>query len=101
MDWEKNSDFENDVEMTDDDEDVLDIDTFNKLMKEAQDPSNFESHKALFLHGSLLSSRQKRRHTQHQCELDLSAHGCQPFTSGFSITTSLKLDPSTSSLPSS
>ena len=54
---EDDSDSEDDVEMTEDDEDVLDIDAFTKLMhlnaftklmKAAQDSSNFESHKTTF-----------------------------------------------------
>ncbi len=87
--------------MTDDDEDILDVDAFTKLMKAAQDSSNFESHKTPFLRGPHLSSRQKRRYAQHQRELASSAHGCQPLTAGFLITPSSKPDLSTSSLPSS
>ena len=39
------------MEVTDDDEDVLDIEAFTKLLKAAQNSSNFESYKILFLHG--------------------------------------------------
>ena len=39
--------------MTNDDKDILNIDAFTKLMKVAQDLSNFESHKTLFLRGPL------------------------------------------------
>ena len=42
--------------MTNDDEDVLDIDAFTKLMKAAQDSINFESHITSFLRGPLFSS---------------------------------------------
>ena len=35
--------------MSDDNKDILNIDTFAKLLKVAQDSSNFESHKTLFL----------------------------------------------------
>lgn len=100
LDWEDDSDSEDDVEMTDDDEDIFDVDAFTKLMKAAQDSSNFESHKTPFLRGAHLSSQQKRRHAQHQRELASSAHGCQSLTAGFLITTSSEPDPSTSSLPS-
>ena len=56
LDWEDDSDFEDNVEMTDDNKDIFNMDTFIKLIKAAQDSSNFESHKTLFLHGFHLSS---------------------------------------------
>ena len=62
LNWEEDRDSEDDVEMTDDDEDVLDIDAFAKLLRAAQDSRNFESHKTPFLRGPHLSTRQKRRH---------------------------------------
>ena len=45
-DWE-----EDDVEITDNDEDVLDIDAFTKLLKAAQDSTSFETHRTPFLCG--------------------------------------------------
>ena len=62
FDWKKNSDFEDNVEMTDDNEDVLDINAFTKLLKFAQDSNNFESHKTSFLRDPHFSTRQKMRH---------------------------------------
>ncbi len=56
LDWEDNSDSEDDVEVTDDDENILDVDAFTKLMKALQDSSNFKSHKTPFLHGPHISS---------------------------------------------
>lgn len=35
--------------MADDDEDILDIDAFTKLLKATQDSSNFENYKTSFL----------------------------------------------------
>ena len=48
------------MEITDDDKDILDIDTFTKLIKATQDSSNFKSHKTPFLRGSHLSIQKKR-----------------------------------------
>lgn len=61
-DWEEDDESEDDVEITDDDEDVLDLDAFTKLLRAAQDSSKFESHQTPFLRGPHLSKRQKRRH---------------------------------------
>lgn len=55
FDKKEDSKTEDDVEMTDNDEEVLDKDTFTKLLKVAQDTNNFESHKTLFLCGSHFS----------------------------------------------
>ena len=38
LDWEYDCDFEDDVEMTDDDEDILDMDAFTKLIKQLKIP---------------------------------------------------------------
>ena len=102
FDWEEDSNSEDDVEMTDDDEDVLDINAFTKLLRAAQDSSNFESHKTPFLRGFHLPIRQKRRHAQYQRKLASSAHGCQPLIAGFLITNvpiPVNLSTSTSSFP--
>ena len=48
FDWEEDSDSEDDVEMIDDNENVLDINAFTKLLRVAQNSSNFESHKTNF-----------------------------------------------------
>lgn len=56
MNWENNIDFKDDVKITDYDENVLDINVFSKLIKVTQDSNNFESHKILFLYGSLFFS---------------------------------------------
>lgn len=48
--------------MINDDEDILDIDAFTKLIKTVQDFNNFESHKKLFLCGFFFASEQKREH---------------------------------------
>lgn len=79
--------------MTNDDKDILNIDAFTKLMKVAQDLSNFESHKTLFLRGPLFFLWQKKRHVKHQRELALLAHRCQPLTAGFLMTTSSESNP--------
>lgn len=65
LDWKNNSDFENDVEMTNNDEDTLDIDIFTKLIKTVQGFSNFESHKILFLHSPLFFLKQKKRFAKY------------------------------------
>lgn len=49
MDWEDDSNFEDDVEIIDDNKDIFNVDTFTKLMKVVQDFSNFENYKILFL----------------------------------------------------
>ena len=41
--------------MIDDDEDILDINTFTKLLKTAQDSNNFKSHETTFLYVFYLS----------------------------------------------
>lgn len=56
LDWDNDINFENDVEMSDNDKDIFDVDTFIKLLKIVQDSSNFESHKIPFLHGLHLFS---------------------------------------------
>ena len=83
MDWEDNSDSKDNIEMTDDNENVLAIDTFIKLIKVAQNPNNFEIYKLLFLRDPLFSSKQKRRHVQHQCKLASSIHKYQPLKTRF------------------
>ncbi len=55
LDWEEDSDSEDDLEMIDDNKDVLDIDAFAKLIRVAQDSSNFESHRAPYSRGPHLS----------------------------------------------
>ncbi len=60
LDWEDDSNSENNVEMVDDNEDILDIDVYTKLMKAAQDSSIFESHKTQFLCNPHLSSQKKK-----------------------------------------
>ena len=88
--------------MTDNDEDVLDINAFTKLIRATQDSSNFESYKTPFSYGPYLSTRQKRRHAQHQHKLALSAHGYQLLIARFLITNILErqtqVDPSLLSL---
>ena len=46
----KNINFEDNMEITDDNKNVLDINTFTKFLKAVQDSSNLESHKTLFLY---------------------------------------------------
>lgn len=43
------------MEMTNNDKNVLDIDAFTKLLRAAQDSSNFKSYKTPFLRGPYLS----------------------------------------------
>ena len=43
-------------------ENILNIDVFTKLIRTAQDFINFESHKTLFLHDPHLFTRQKSRY---------------------------------------
>ena len=103
FDLKKDSGSEDDVEITDNNEDVLDIDAFTKLLKVAQNSSNFESHKTLFLHGSHLSTQQKRSYAQYHRKLALLVYGCQTFKVGFLITNipnPVDLSTSTSSFPS-
>lgn len=45
--------------MTEDNEDILDIDAFIKLLKVAQNSNSFESHKTLFLYSSHLPNNKK------------------------------------------
>lgn len=40
---------EDDIEMTDNDEDILDIDTFIKLLRAGQDSTNFKYYRILYL----------------------------------------------------
>ena len=75
-DWEEDDESTDDMEMTDDDKDVLDMDLFTKLFKVTQDLSRFKNHQTLFLNGPHLFKQQKRRHTQYQRKLVSSAHGC-------------------------
>ena len=41
--------------MADDDKNIFNMDTFTKLMKAAEDSSDFESHKTIFLYDFHLS----------------------------------------------
>lgn len=99
MNEEDDSDSEEDVEITDDDGDMLDTDAFSKLLRAAQDSKNFDSLKIPFQRGPFFSTRQKKRHTQHQRQLALSAHGSRPLIAGFLIpkTPSAEADLHTSS----
>ena len=49
FDQEVDSDFKDNIKITNDDKNILDINIFTKLLKIAQDLSNFETHKTLFL----------------------------------------------------
>lgn len=86
FDWERDSASEDDVEMTDDDEKILDVNAFDILMKAAQDSSNFENHKLSYVRGPELSKQQKRKLAGDKREQAALAHGCQSLTAGFLIT---------------
>lgn len=45
--------------MINDNENILDINTFTKLLKTIQNLSNFESYKTLFLYGPYYSKKKK------------------------------------------
>lgn len=62
MNEKNNSDFEDGIDIIDDDKDIFDINTFIKLIIVTPDFNNFENHKTLFLHGFHLFSKQKKRH---------------------------------------
>lgn len=62
FDWEKDSNFEDNLEITDNIKDVLDINIFIKLLRVVQNSINFENYKILFLHGPYFSTQQKKRH---------------------------------------
>lgn len=51
-----NSDFVDNIEIINNDENILDVDTFTKLIKVAKDSSNFKTYKTSFLNSSYLSS---------------------------------------------
>ena len=55
LDWKRDSAFEDNVEMTDDDEEILNVNAFDILMKAAQDSSNFQSYKLPYVCGPELS----------------------------------------------
>ena len=48
--------------MTDDDDHVLDIDAFTKLIRAAQDSSNFGSHKNFYVASIFLHNKKKGMH---------------------------------------
>ena len=106
-DWEESSASEDDIEMTDKDNDDLNFNAFSVLMKAAQDSKNFDSHKFSYSQGPELSDQQKQRHADKKCKLTASAKGSLSLTAGFLSTelldtpeTSVTLDSSPSSFSS-
>lgn len=57
FDWDDNSNFEDDFEITDNNKDIFNVDAFIKLMKATHNSGNFKSYKILFLHSFHLSSQ--------------------------------------------
>ncbi len=58
-DWKKDNESEDDVRIIDNDEDVLDMDIFTKLLRAVQDSSSFESHKPYFYMALIFSNDKK------------------------------------------
>lgn len=74
--------------MTDKNDDVLDFNAFNLLMKAAWDLDNFNSHKFSYIQGPELSDQQKKRHTDKKRKLAASADRFLPLIRYFFIKTS-------------
>ncbi len=74
---------EEELEMTDDDEEDLDEDALLMLMKAAQTSESSEQFKAPYSQGSEYSKRSIRRHNQQKNTLAESAKGCIPLTANF------------------
>ena len=72
--------------MTDDDEEIINANAFDVLMKAAQDSSNFDTHKLPYSRGPELSKQQKRRLAGDKHQRAATANGCQPLTAGFFTT---------------
>ena len=74
---------EEELEMTDDDEEDLDEDALLMLMKAAQTSKSFEQFKAPYSRGSEYSKRSICRHNQEKKTLAESAKWCIPLTANF------------------
>ena len=83
QDWEKESDSEDDVEMTDDDNEMLNVNAFDILLNAARDSSNFKKHKLPYSRNPELSEQQKKRRAGDKRGLAASVDGCQLLTTGF------------------
>ena len=77
--------------MTDDDDEMLNVNAFDILLKAAQDSSNFKKHKLPYSRGPELSKRQKKRRAEDKRGLATSADGCQLLTMGFLTSKALKI----------
>lgn len=55
----------NDLEMKDNNRNILNIDIFTRLIKVAQDFSNFKNHKTLFILCFYFFIQQKKRYIQY------------------------------------
>ena len=85
-DWEENNTSEDNIEMTDEDNDNLNSNAFNILIKIAQNFKNFDSHKFAYFWGLKLSDWQKQKYVDKKCKLIISIKGFLSFITGFFFT---------------